>query len=341
MGEKLVGNCQTTAMGIMPHHDVDRALKLAMSFDIPFWPQLPRVSIYEDMYVQLSEHMPGISIDEAARQVNFSLTRFYDDLATYLENADDPAYFRLSPPYSLVYETFLKQDLTGYYAIRGQVIGPISYGLKITDEDKKPIIYNDDVRQVLYDFVARKIIAQQREMARRHPRAFVWLDEPGLQFIFMGYTGYSSERASQDYAVFLEQLPSPKGVHLCGNPDWSFLLNLDLDILSVDILAWGDIFTRYTEELRRFLDRGGIISWGITPTLDEEVAGATAAAMVERLEALWGFLASKGIPKEQVLAQAWLAPARCCLVNRDETGVERSFAMLQEVADTLKERYKL
>lgn len=341
MVEKLVGNCQTTAMGIMPHHDVDRALKLAMSFDIPFWPQLPRVSIYEDMYVQLSEHMPGISIDEAARQVNFSLTRFYDDLATYLENADDPAYFRLSPPYSLVYETFLKQDLTGYYAIRGQVIGPISYGLKITDEDKKPIIYNDDVRQVLYDFVARKIIAQQREMARRHPRAFVWLDEPGLQFIFMGYTGYSSERASQDYAVFLEQLPSPKGVHLCGNPDWSFLLNLDLDILSVDILAWGDIFTRYTGELRRFLDRGGIISWGITPTLDEEVAGATAAAMVERLESLWGFLASKGIPKEQVLAQAWLAPARCCLVNRDETGVEHSFAMLQEVADTLKERYKL
>jgi hypothetical protein len=341
MREKLVGNCQTTAMGIMPHSDVDRALKLAMSFDIPFWPQLPRVSIYEDMYVQLSEHMPGLSVDEAAKQVNFSLPQFYEELAVYLENAEDPAYFNLSPRYSLVYDTFLNQDFSRYYAIRGQVIGPISFGLKITDEEKKPIIYNDDVRQVLYDFVARKITAQQQEMAQHHPRAFVWLDEPGLQFIFMGFTGYSSERASQDYAAFLEQLPSPKGLHLCGNPDWSFLLNLDFDILSVDTLAWGEIFTRYTDELRRFLDRGGIVSWGITPTLDEEVAGVTATAMIERLEALWDYLASKGIPKEQVLAQAWLAPARCCLVNRDETGVEHSFAILQEVANTLKGRYRL
>jgi hypothetical protein len=128
---------------------------------------------------------------------------------------------------------------------------------------------------------------------------------------------------------------------LCGNPDWSFLLNLDLDILAVDTLAWGEIFTRYTDELRRFMDRGGIISWGITPTLDEDVAGVTATAMIERLETLWDYLASKGIPKEQVLAQAWLAAARCCLVNRDETGVERSFAILKEVANTLKERYKL
>jgi hypothetical protein len=341
MREKLSGNCRTTAMGIMPHTDIDRALKLAMSFDIPFWPQLPHVSIYEDMYVQLSEHMPGLSIDEADKRVDFVLPQFYEDLPAYFENAGDPGYFRLSPRYSLVFESFLKQDLAGYYAIRGQSIGPISFGLKITDEDKKPIIYNDDVRQVLYDFIARKITAQQQEMAEHHPRAFVWLDEPGLQFIFTAYTGYASERASQDYAAFLEQLPYPKGVHLCGNPDWSFLLDLDLDILSVDTLVWGDIFTRYTGELRRFLDRGGIISWGITPTLDEDVADVTVNAMLNKLEKMWDFLASRGIPKEQILAQAWLAPARCCLVNRDETGVERSFTILQEVANTLQERYRL
>jgi hypothetical protein len=42
-----------------------------MGFDIPFWPQLPRVSIYEDMHVQLPEHMPGLNVDEAAKQVNW------------------------------------------------------------------------------------------------------------------------------------------------------------------------------------------------------------------------------------------------------------------------------
>ena len=41
------GNCQTTAMGIMPHTDIGNALQLSLSLDIPFWPQLPRVSYIE------------------------------------------------------------------------------------------------------------------------------------------------------------------------------------------------------------------------------------------------------------------------------------------------------
>lgn len=57
---------------------------------------------------------------------------------------------------------------------------------------------------------------------------------------------------------------------MCGNPDWSFLLQLDLDILSIDTLAWGHIFTRYKSDIKSFLDKGGVISWGIIPTLKEE-----------------------------------------------------------------------
>ena len=61
----FAGELATTAMGIMPHEDVDRALDLALSLDIPFWPQLPKLSYYEDMYVQAMEHFPGAVIDEA------------------------------------------------------------------------------------------------------------------------------------------------------------------------------------------------------------------------------------------------------------------------------------
>ena len=55
----IPGNLLTTAMAVMPHKDVDQALSAALSLDIPFWPQLPHVSYYEDMYVQASEHFPG------------------------------------------------------------------------------------------------------------------------------------------------------------------------------------------------------------------------------------------------------------------------------------------
>ena len=69
-------DCQTTAMGIMPHTDIERALEVALSLDIPFWPQLPKVSYFEDMYVQALEHFPGVRIDEAHRRILFSSRRF-------------------------------------------------------------------------------------------------------------------------------------------------------------------------------------------------------------------------------------------------------------------------
>ncbi len=334
---KLEGNCQTTAMGIMPHIDVGKALELALTVDIPFWPQLPKVNFFEDMYAQVSEHFPGILLDTEKREVRFSIDRFYADLEEYLPRWEEEDFFRLSPDYSVVFHQFLEQDLSSYKYIRGQSIGPVSYGLKILDETKKPMIYYDEVRQIVFDFVAKKLRAQLSEMREVHPGAFVWVDEPGLEMIFMAITGYTSERAKEDYRVFLENFPGPGGVHLCGNPDWSFLLQMELDVLSLDVLARGHIFSRYADDVRTFLDRGGIISWGITPTMTEEFEKENVQSMIDILDGLWNSLDGAGIPREQILKQAWLAPARCCLVNRDgEETVTRSFRMLQEVADHFK-----
>jgi len=55
------GNFITTAMAIMPHTDAERALEMALSMDVPFWPQLPNYSYYEDMYVQAAEHFSTLS----------------------------------------------------------------------------------------------------------------------------------------------------------------------------------------------------------------------------------------------------------------------------------------
>ena len=40
----IPGRLLTTAMAVMPHSDVDRALEFALGLDVPFWPQLPHVS---------------------------------------------------------------------------------------------------------------------------------------------------------------------------------------------------------------------------------------------------------------------------------------------------------
>jgi hypothetical protein len=68
--------CSTTTMGIMPHRNVEQALELALSLDIPFWPQLPKVSLYEDMCVQTSQNFPGIVIDFDKECLGFNTSRF-------------------------------------------------------------------------------------------------------------------------------------------------------------------------------------------------------------------------------------------------------------------------
>ena len=153
----IPGNLLTTAMAVMPHRDVNRALETALSLDIPFWPQLPLYSYYEDMYVQASEHFPGILLDMENRTLRFSTEKFISEMEETLSHFDDPAYFDISDTYSAVYGRFLDMDLSDRPAIRGQLEGPISFGFNVADQDDRPILFDDTVRPFLMEVMARRI----------------------------------------------------------------------------------------------------------------------------------------------------------------------------------------
>ena len=334
--------CGTTAMGIMPHDDVDRALSLALSLDVPFWPQLHRISLYEDSYVQASEHFPGIAIDPISRRIVFDLARFYEELPEYAELSASPDFFSVSPRYSTAFHKFLASDLSGHLAIRGQCMGPISFGLKVVDEDLKPIIYRDDIRSLLIDFLQAKVNWQYRQLKAKNRNAFVWLDEPGLQVLFSAYSGYTGEAAKADLRTFFQGIEGWKGVHLCGNPDWDLLLSIDLDILSLDSYHWGQVFIRYYEQVKSFVERGGILVWGLAPTGAEDFALENAERLMRRLEGYWDYLAGKGADKERLLRQSLLSPATCCLLNADVTEtVESAFGLVRDVSRMIKDKYGL
>ena len=337
----FLANCQTTAMGIMPHADIERALDVALSLDVPFWPQLPRVSYFEDMYVQALENFPGVRMDPADQKVYFDLSRFYEELPSYFEKAEDPQTFRLTKEFSLVYHRFLERDLSHYSAIRGQMISPISLGLKIVDENQKSIHYHDEVREVLFDFIQKKANQQYRELTERNPNAFVWVDDPGLALNFNALSGYNEFRAKTDFDQFLEGLEGPKGVHLCGRPDWDFLLKSKIDILSFDSFNCGVMIVNYPS-LKDFVERGGVISWGIVPTYTELLERETTDSLMEKLETFWEDFSRKGMDPRRLLRQSLLAPATCNLLNPDkEKTVEKAFDVLRELSRKIRKKYDL
>ena len=337
----IPGNLLTTAMAVMPHTDPDQALEAALSMDIPFWPQLPRLSYYEDMYVQASEHFPGILLNLDNQTLTFSMDKFAVELEDTFSHLEEPAYFDISEQYSDVYHRFLALDLSERPAIRGQLEGPISFGLNVLDQDKRPIIFDDTVRPFMYEFMARRINVQLERLKKLNENAFMFIDEPGLQFLFSALSGYDSAAARTDMEEFLSMIERPRGIHLCGNPDWDFLLNQDMDILSLDVYLNGEIFTHYAESIKRFLENGGVIVWGLVPTNFEPFEAENETSLTDRLEEIWSILDSKGIDKDYLLSRSLISPATCCLVNPDgEKTVEEAFRVVQDLSGRLREKYK-
>jgi len=338
----IPGNLLTTAMAVMPHKDVDKALEVALSVDIPFWPQLPHYNYYEDMYVQASEHFPGILLNMEERTLRFSTDKFLEELEETMSHFDDPEYFDISDTYSVVYHRFLDLDLAKRPAIRGQLEGPISFGFNVVDERDRPILFNDTVRLVMLDFMARRVNVQLKRLKEKNPNAFMYIDEPGLQFLWSAMSGYGDQAAREDMDSFFTMIERPRGVHLCGNPDWDFLLGMDLDILSLDIYTNNEIFVSYAKSVQRFLNRGGTLVWGIVPTNFEPFEKEDIPSLISRLEDVWSALDKKGIDRELLLSRSLLSPATCCLINSDgvET-VEKAFDVVRELSETLRNRYRL
>ncbi len=336
----IPGNLLTTAMAVMPHKNVEEALKLALTLDVPFWPQLPNLSYYEDMYVQAAEHFPGIVLDLEKKTLHFSMDKFIGEFEETMSRFDDPSYFDISEQYSQVYHRFLSEDFADRPAIRGQLEGPISFGFNILDQDKRPILFDDSIRPFMFEFMAKRINVQLARLKQKNANAFMFIDEPGLQFIFSAMSGYGEQKAKSDLDEFFAMVDAPRGIHLCGNPDWDFLLGLDMDILSMDIYTNAEIFANCAGSIKKFLDRGGIIVWGIIPTGFAAFSKESLGFLSMKLEGIWRHLSKKGLEIEYIISRSMLSPATCCLVNQDGgQTVEKAFAMVNYLSQSLREKY--
>jgi len=299
-----------------------------------------------------------VAIDYDKGRLSFDTARFEQELDGYFAKMDDPETFALTAEYSAVFHRFLSRELQGYRAIRGQNIGPVSFGFKVLDENLKPIIYSDEARTVLFDFIQKKANIQYRELKERNPNAFVWLDEPGLGYVFSGLSGYNEQQAKADYHDFVAGLEGPKGLHLCAEVNLPYLLELGVEILSFDAYQIGFMPKEYAGGVAEFINKGGIISWGIVPTESTVLATQTPQTLADRLSDYWNVVSeSTGLSLNQIAMQALVAPARCCLsdvgqsvtmdkqagrclvVGSEEKIVDKAFAFLSELSQILRVRY--
>ena len=330
-------------LGSLPHTDPHRACQLvAASFPaLAGWPQLPRRTFKENMYAQFGERFPGVVIDDEriwvdrTHDLSDGLERLY---AAALE--DDLAYGHTSPDYALGLHTFLEEapSLAGHLTwVKGQVTGPISWGLTVVDRDRRPILYDEVLADALARHLRLKARWQERELRRLSERTLLSLDEPFMASFGSAYVALGREQAISLMEEVLSGIQGCKMVHCCGNTDWSLLLATSLDVLSLDAYGYAVHLSLYPEEIAAFLARGGILAWGIVPNT-AAASGETVDSLTERLHEAMHLLVQKGIHLDDILQASLISPA-CGLGSLPEALAEHIFALTVGVSQAMQERY--
>ena len=305
--------CLPTALGSLPIVDPTEACRLmTQSFPaIPVWPQLPKRTYLENMYVQFSEGLPGGVLAEErvyvnSHQVDTALEALY---TAYL--AEDIDAGAISPTYAAGLACFLelKEVLAGCTAVKGQVTGPISLGLQVTDQNRRPILYDDVLADALVKHLQLKARWQERALRKLCKQTVVFLDEPYLSSIGSAYLALREEQVIACLEEVLQGISGLKGLHCCGNTDWGLLLNLPIDIVSFDAYNYAVPLSLYSDSLKPFLRRGGIIAWGIVPNTAEALARESTASLVDRLLDAMGLLVEKGIPLDDLINRSLITPS--------------------------------
>jgi hypothetical protein len=106
------------------------------------------------------------------------------------------------------------------------------------------------------------------------------------------------------------------------------------DIVSFDAFAYLDTFFLYPAELRRFVENGGAIAWGIVPTFGF-TGSETLDDLSGRLQEGLSRLQAVGVDPTRVSRQSLLTPA-CGMGTMEPAAAERVLTLLKG----LSERYR-
>jgi hypothetical protein len=338
----------TTHMGSIPHTDcVDVCDRLIQMLDIPAWPQMSRRTFRENMYVQFSASLPAIVTDETKQKVYFdtngdispALEAFYEH---YLAN--DVNAFALKPTYASGFFNMLEamRRIPGEWA-KGQVTGPISFGLTVTDQDLRASLYNEQLADVIVKNTAMIARWQVRQLHSVRSNIIIFVDEPymasyGSAFISLT-RGQVMDMLNEVFdAIHAEGALA--GVHCCANTDWSVLLATKVDILNLDAYGYIENLALFPTELRAFLDRGGVVAWGIVPN-NKEIYDITPQGIAYRLNAGFTLIHDKAqargvtILPEEFATRSLIAPS-CGLGPTTTEIAERVFDVLTQTGKILR-----
>lgn len=351
--KNLTLNCM--AIGSLPHKDINFAIKICESFEIPFWAQLAKFNKNEDMTVQFLENMPGI--------VNINDKIFFDnesdDFFEQLENlfldyeeiiADNTSEtlqkYAVTEHNSSTFNKFMQiiQEKKPAYA-KGQITGPFTLATSLTDKVGKCAFYDETLREIIVKTLSLKALWQISEIKKVSPNTtpIIFIDEPSLSQL--GTSAFITISKEEVVAILKEISDLIKGagglsgIHCCGKCDWTIPIESQINILNLDGYFFAQNLSLFSNELKPFLENGGIIAWGIVPTLDKSaLERVNIDSLLDKFDEAINYLVKKGLDKELIIKNSMVTPS-CGAGSLSEELAQKAMDLLQELSLILKNKY--
>jgi len=333
-------NCAATIIGGMPYTDAATACAGINKYlaDLPAWPQLPMRTNLENMYIQYSQGFPGIAVDgqtirvERGSDFDSTLEMLYFDWAD-----GNTGGYAIDKEHASGLYHFASNNTT-LPLVKGQITGPISWGLCVTDISGKGIIYDETLADAVSKFLRLKAAWLESFMGSFSKKTVIFVDEPYLTSLGSAFVALSNEQISSQLTEVLGGIKGIKGIHCCGGTDWSLLLSLPIDVISFDAYSYLDSVLCYLPDLLSHIRRGRAIAWGIVPNDEETLKKETPASLFDRFGDALSHLTGDGLSVRQVVRQSMVTPS-CALNSLSHDAVEYVYSLLIELSSRARRKY--
>lgn len=317
-----------TGVGSLPHHNVNEALEMIwQSVPLaPYWPQLPGSGAESSFIGQYLRALVKTGVID-----NYETPRFQVELPDWTERqtAFYELYLKANEGDYLALEEFgfstdggegleefcrdLEQvGIRQAVLLKGQLSGPLTLGLQITDKNRRSSYYDEVQRDMLVKSLAMHARWQTKRLSAFGLPVLMSVDDPGF------YAYGASSHITLDREQLIADLDSIvdgiiieggiPGVHVCAGMDWTLLFDSRIQVVNFDAYDFMTSMLVLAEPLNRFLERGGVLSWGIVPT-NNNVMTETVVSLRQRLENNIVELVKRGVNETLLRQQSMLTPS--------------------------------
>ncbi len=344
MAEKIQKpNFAATMMSSVPYRDTERALDVI----IENFPEAPCLPVMTRGIRWVLEGIPCVVINREKREILLDpstereneILEFYDRF-----ESGDIDYFATTPEvapffYAMI-ERLKNRRPPEMKWVVFHTIGPLLLGDMLKQPDGTPSIHHETLRDILIKGMNMKTRWLERKIKEEIEDVEVVADLPEttlVNFTSAGGTGNREEIISAINEGF-SSLTCLTWIHCCANIDWSLLTDTKIDVINFDAYQHADKVVLYAKEFKDFIERGGMIGWGIVPVVEETLTQVSVPSLVERIEKAIDFFVKKGIDEKLLASASWVLP--CCdavMLTPDQT--ELVFNMTREISEVMREKY--